>query len=81
MLLAVLLAPHLKGLGLAASMLVSNLASCVLLEWAGMPVVRRLLRPWLRAGGKNERAVTLVGLALIVATLVLMAFLFSLVTG
>jgi antibiotic biosynthesis monooxygenase (ABM) superfamily enzyme len=81
MLLAVFLAPHLKGLGLAASMLVSNLASCVFLEWAGMPVVRGLLRPWLRASGKNERAVTLVGVALIVAALVVMAFLFRLVTG
>jgi antibiotic biosynthesis monooxygenase (ABM) superfamily enzyme len=81
MLLAVLLAPHLKGLGLAASMLVSNLASCVFLEWAGMPVVRRLLRPWLRASGKNERAVTLAGTVLILAALGVMTLLFGLVTG
>ena len=81
MLLAVFLAPHMKSLGLAVSMLLSNLASCVLLEWLGMPAVRLVLRPWLRANDKKGRAVSLVGTALILAALGVMAFLFSRVTG
>jgi antibiotic biosynthesis monooxygenase (ABM) superfamily enzyme len=81
MLLAVFLAPHMQPLGLAVSMLLSNLASCVILEWLGMPAVRLVLRPWLRASGKNGGTVTLVGTALILAVLGAMAFLFSRVTG
>ena len=81
MLLAVFLVPHLKPLGLAVTMLLSNLASCAFLEWLGMPVVRLVLRPWLRANDRKGKAVSLVGTALIVAALGVMAFLFSLVTG
>jgi len=81
MLLAVFLAPHTQPLGLAVSMLLSNVASCVILEWLGMPAVRLVLRPWLRANDKKGRAVSLVGTALTLAALGVMAFLFSLVTG
>ena len=81
MLLAVFLAPHTQPLGLAVSMLLSNLASCALLEWLGMPVVRRVLRPWLRANDKKGRTVTLVGTVLVLTALAVMAFLFSRVTG
>jgi antibiotic biosynthesis monooxygenase (ABM) superfamily enzyme len=81
MLLAVFLVPHTARLGLAVSMLIGNLASSVILEWLGMPVVRRVLGPWLRATGKQGRAVTAVGAALIFVALGVMAFLFSLVTG
>jgi antibiotic biosynthesis monooxygenase (ABM) superfamily enzyme len=81
MLLAVLLAPHTRPLGLAVSMLLSNVASCVILEWLGMPAVRLVLRPWLRANDKKGRAVSLVGTALTLAALGVMAFLFSLITG
>ena len=81
MLLAVFLAPHTQPLGLAASMLLSNVASCVILEWLGMPAVRLVLRPWLRASGKSGATVTVVGSALILAVLGVMAFLFGRVTG
>jgi antibiotic biosynthesis monooxygenase (ABM) superfamily enzyme len=81
MVLVVLLAPHIQPLGLAASMLLSNVASCVILEWLGMPAVRLVLRPWLRASGKRGGTVTIVGTALILAALGVMAFLFSRVTG
>jgi uncharacterized protein len=81
MLLVVFLAPHTQPLGLAVSMLLSNVASCVILEWLGMPAVRLVLRPWLRAGGKRGGTVTIVGTALILAALGVMAFLFSRVTG
>jgi antibiotic biosynthesis monooxygenase (ABM) superfamily enzyme len=81
MLLAVVLAPHTRHLGLAVSMLIGNLASCVILEWLGMPAVRLVLRPWLRANDKKGRAVTVVGTALILAALGVTTFLFSLVTG
>jgi antibiotic biosynthesis monooxygenase (ABM) superfamily enzyme len=81
MLLAVFLAPHTRALGLPVAMLLSNVASCVILEWLGMPAVRFVLRPWLRAGGKRSGAVTVVGTALVLAALGAMAFLFSRITG
>jgi antibiotic biosynthesis monooxygenase (ABM) superfamily enzyme len=80
MLLVVLLAPHTQALGLAVSMLLSNVASCVILEWLGMPAVRFVLRPWLRASGNRSGTVTVVGTALILAALGAMAFLFSRIT-
>jgi antibiotic biosynthesis monooxygenase (ABM) superfamily enzyme len=81
MLLAVFLAPQMQPLGLATSMLLSNVASCVILEWLGMPAVRLVLGPWLRVSGKSGGAVSVVGTALILAALGVMAFLFSRVTG
>jgi uncharacterized protein len=81
MLLVVFLAPHTQPLGLAVSMLLSNVASCVILEWLGMPAVRLVLGPWLRAGGRSGGTVSVVGTAIILTALGVMAFLFSRVTG
>jgi antibiotic biosynthesis monooxygenase (ABM) superfamily enzyme len=81
MLLAIFLAPYTQRLGLAAAMLISNAASVCFLEFVGTPITRWLLRPWLRAGGKEGRTTSLVGLVLILVSLVGMAALFRLVTG
>jgi antibiotic biosynthesis monooxygenase (ABM) superfamily enzyme len=79
MLLAIFLSPHTNRFGPAVGLLIGNVASVAFLEWWGMPVIRRLLGPWLGAHGKEGRTVSLVGAILIVAALGLMTFLFYLV--
>jgi antibiotic biosynthesis monooxygenase (ABM) superfamily enzyme len=80
MLLTFFLSPHTARFGLAVAMLIGNAASVAFLEWLGMPVLSRLLGPWLRANGKEGRTLSVVGLILIVGALGLMTFLFSLAT-
>lgn len=80
MVLTMFLAPHTQRFGLAVAVLIGNAVSVCFLEWLGMPVIRRLLGPWLRANGKEGRKLSLVGLALILAALGLMTSLFYLAT-
>jgi antibiotic biosynthesis monooxygenase (ABM) superfamily enzyme len=82
MLLNLLLSPHTQRFGPAVAILIGNVASVAFLEWLGTPfVITPLLGPWLRAGGKEKRTRTLVGLVLILAALALMTFLFRLAAG
>ena len=81
MLLALVFTPLTERLGMSVAMLLSNAASVCLLEFVGTPITRYLLRPWLRASGKEARTVSLVGLVLILVTLVGMAALFRLIMG
>jgi len=79
MTLTLLVWPHTERFGLAIAMLISNTLSVSILEWLGMPMVNRVLGPWLRASGKQGRVTSIVGSLLILAALGLMAFLFHLV--
>jgi uncharacterized protein len=79
MLLNLFLSPLTKGFGMAVSSLIGCAAGVSFLQWLGMPVLNRLLHSWLRANGKEQRALSLLGLVLVLAALGLMAFLFSLV--
>ncbi len=81
MLLALIVAPRTAGLGMAFAMLVGNILSVAILEWAVMPLLNRALAPWLATHGRNGRLVSVVGAALIVAALVGMALLFRLANG
>jgi antibiotic biosynthesis monooxygenase (ABM) superfamily enzyme len=81
MLLNLFLFPHTQRFGLAAAILIGNVASCAILEWLGSPVIRLLIGPWLRAKGKEGRVRNVVGTALLVGSLVAMAALFHLITG
>jgi antibiotic biosynthesis monooxygenase (ABM) superfamily enzyme len=67
--------------GLSVAMLISNILSVTILQWAVTPALNVVLARWLRANGRDGRRVTLVGLVLILATLGVMAALFRLVTG
>ena len=78
-LLSVFLLPHTKRFGLAIAVLIGNAASVSFLEWWGMPVISRALRPWLRANKKEDRNLSVIGLILVLAALGLMTYLFSLV--
>jgi antibiotic biosynthesis monooxygenase (ABM) superfamily enzyme len=81
MVLTIFVSPHTSRLGLAAAMLIGNALSVAFLEWWGMPVLTRVLGPWLRARGEKGRALSLAGLFLILAVLIGLMFLFRQVTG
>jgi antibiotic biosynthesis monooxygenase (ABM) superfamily enzyme len=81
MLLALIVSPRTAGLGLAFAMLVGNVISVAILEWAVMPLLNRALAPWLAAHGRDGRLVSVVGAALIVAAVLGMAVLFRFVGG
>jgi|BarGraNGADG00212_2_1021979.scaffolds.fasta_scaffold80806_2 hypothetical protein len=55
--------------------------SVAILKWAVMPLLNRVLAPWLRAHGKDGRLVSVGGAALIVAALLGMALLFRVLSG
>jgi antibiotic biosynthesis monooxygenase (ABM) superfamily enzyme len=82
MLLTLFLSPHTQRFGPAVALLIGNVASVCFLEWLATPfLITPLLGTWLRANGKESRALSAVGAVLIVGSLALMTFLFSLVTG
>jgi len=81
MLLYICAAPYLNPLGLAVSVLLSNALSVSILQWVVTPVLKRLLRPWLGADDRRQRALSIGGLVAILLLLAGMAILFRQVTG
>jgi uncharacterized protein len=81
MVLSIVLSPRTEPLGLALAVLVGNVVSVAFLEWVGMPALNRLLGPWLRAGGRDGRIITVVGLLGIVVALFAIALGFRLLVG
>jgi antibiotic biosynthesis monooxygenase (ABM) superfamily enzyme len=81
-LLTVFVVPHTQPLvGLALAVLINNILSVALLEWLGMPVIRALFAPWLRANATADQARSLGGMVLIVAALGAMVAIFRLLNG
>jgi antibiotic biosynthesis monooxygenase (ABM) superfamily enzyme len=81
-LLTVLVVPYTQPrVGLTLAVLINNILSVSLLEWLGMPVIRVLFAPWLRANSKADRARSLGGLVLIVAALGVMVAIFRQLNG
>lgn len=81
MLLSLFPGPQVSPLGLAFAMLIGNALSVSSLQWVVMPVLTRLLGPWLKANSTEQRGFSLAGLFLILALLAGLGFLFRLVTG
>jgi antibiotic biosynthesis monooxygenase (ABM) superfamily enzyme len=79
MLLTFFLSPYTARYGLAVAMLIGNAASVAFLEWLGMPILSRLLGPWLRANGETGWTVSLVGLVFVLVALGGMTFLFHVI--
>ena len=79
MLLALIVSPRTAGLGMALAMLVGNILSVAILEWAVMPLLNRALAPWLAAHGRDGRLVSVAGAILIVAAVLGMAVMFWLI--
>jgi uncharacterized protein len=81
MLLTLFPGPYTQPLGLALAMLIGNALSVSILQWAVMPVLNRLLAPWLRAHADKQRAFSVAGLFLIPVLLAGLAVLFRPLTG
>jgi antibiotic biosynthesis monooxygenase (ABM) superfamily enzyme len=81
MLLSIFVGPYTSKFGLAASMLIGNALSVSCLQWIVMPALTRALAPWLEAGDRRARIITLTGLALIAVLLACLALGFHQVTG
>lgn len=81
MVLSIIVSPQTERFGLALQVLLGSIASVSFLEWIGMPALNRLLGPWLRASGRDGRIVSVVGLLLVAAALVVMAVLFRVAVG
>jgi hypothetical protein len=62
-------------------LLLGNAIGVVILEWGTPALNKFVLAPWLRASGREGLRVTLIGTAVILAALGVMAALFRLVTG
>ncbi|SIO35343.1 hypothetical protein SAMN05444166_4027 [Singulisphaera sp. GP187] len=81
MLLTIFVGPYTSPLGLAVSMLIGNALSVSILQWGVMPILTRVLGPWLHAHGDREKVMTLGGLGLVLLTLAVLTALFRLATG
>jgi antibiotic biosynthesis monooxygenase (ABM) superfamily enzyme len=67
--------------GLALSMLIGNVCSVSILQWGVMPVLTRLLKPWLQANDAAQPRLMLGGSAVVLLALAVMAIGFRFITG
>jgi antibiotic biosynthesis monooxygenase (ABM) superfamily enzyme len=81
MLLSIFVGPYTSPLGMAVSMLIGNILSVSILQWAVMPILTRVLGPWLHANEDRQQAMTLGGLGLVLLLLVVLTVLFRLAMG
>jgi antibiotic biosynthesis monooxygenase (ABM) superfamily enzyme len=79
-LLSWFLSPHTKRFGLAIAVLIGNIASVAFLEWLGMPVINRIVNPWVHANEEKDKKRSLIGLFWIVGVIGIMLLLFWLLT-
>lgn len=83
MLLTIGVGPITSPLGLALSMLIGNAFSVSLLQWGLMPLLTRLLQPWLRANEPkpSARLRSGLGFGLILLLLAALTLVFRQTTG
>ncbi len=76
MTLTLLVAPHTRSLGVALSIFIGNALSVSILQWAIMPALIRVLRPWLKAPCAAGLAIHLGGAAVVLLALATFAIFF-----
>jgi antibiotic biosynthesis monooxygenase (ABM) superfamily enzyme len=81
MMLTVLVSPHTIPWGKAVSMLIGNALSVALLQWAVMPALDKVLRPWLNAPKGGSKVLSVGGPVLILLLLGVLTVLFRQLTG
>ena len=81
MLLSIFVGPRINPLGLAASILLSNVLSVSILQWVVQPALDPVLGPWLRANDRKQKGYSLGGLAVQLLLLGGMALVFHRVAG
>lgn len=77
MLLTVFIGPYTQTLGLAWGMLIGNVLSVAILQWAVLPVLDKLLARWLNHEQLNRGLVSGLGALIILMVLLILAFLFQ----
>ncbi|MBA4186436.1 MAG: hypothetical protein C0467_00310 [Planctomycetaceae bacterium] len=68
-------------LGMAVAMLIGNALSVVILQYAVMPALTRVLGPWLHANARTERTRSFGGIGVIVLLLAGLALVFRQIAG
>jgi uncharacterized protein len=68
--------PYLIGWGMALSMFIGNALSVSILQWGVMPVLNKLLGPWLQAERRQSPRLFYGGIVLILATLAILCAAF-----
>lgn len=81
MLLTIIIGPYTAPLGLALSILISNIVGSIILQWAAMPLVTWTFAPWLKAPANKWTPLNVGGMLLIAILLACMALLFRLVAN
>ena len=81
MLLTLFPGPYTQPLGLALSMLIGNALSVSALQWAIMPLLNRIVGPWLAANSQGQRVFSMAGTSVICGLLAGLTFLFYKITG
>jgi antibiotic biosynthesis monooxygenase (ABM) superfamily enzyme len=81
MLLSIYVSPHIHSLGLAWSILASNILSVAILQWIVQPALDPVLGPWLRANEESQKAYSVLGLATLLFLLGGMALAFHFLAG
>lgn len=81
MILTLFPGPYTQPLGLAVAMLIGNALSVSILQWGVMPLLNKLLAPWLKAPPDQNMAVSVAGLGSILCLLAGFAVIFRQITG
>jgi len=81
MLLTLVVGPLTAPLGPAVGMLIGNALSVSILQWALVPLLTVVLGRWLRANTRQDRALTIAGLCLVLLLLVVLMLIFRQVSG
>jgi antibiotic biosynthesis monooxygenase (ABM) superfamily enzyme len=81
MLLTIFVSPYVNPWGMAASMLVGNLLSVALLQYAVMPVLSKVFAPWINAKSPQRWTTQLGGLVVIAILLAALMLAFRQKTG
>jgi antibiotic biosynthesis monooxygenase (ABM) superfamily enzyme len=81
MLLALTVGRLTSPLGLAISMLIGNALSISILQWGVMPIVTKLLKPWLTANKPQDRTRSIVGLMGVLVSITIITMMFYLISG
>jgi uncharacterized protein len=81
MLLAIFVGPYIERLGPAVAMLISNALSISILQWVVTPLLTVVLARWLTANARQDRALSVGGLWVLLVLLAALTLVFRQVTG
>ena len=81
MVLSIVVGPFTQPLGFSLSMLIGNALSISILQWAVMPVLTKLIAPWLHAKDSRNKAIAFGGPLGIAAALAVLTLIFRKISG